>query len=435
MLTSCQEATELLLSAVHHERGEDGLMASFLYGPPGSLSHDRRLGTTIYFRSNKMLHAALYVRRNGHRYLRFLPIETIKDMLSRFVIENYWHIAQEIPFYLRFDKPFAEVLSAKAKASIADELLRSNIFSPAEALTVFPLCTVSTQSDFESDLFFLISPNSLSHSLGPAADFAQIAPTQFPPIKEIGGQIEFPSSWLGIKSPSRLASEKIKTAILGALALAVNSTHRHIFSGRKTFGGYCNFSEGIEFSSGDAHTPPLLDDIVLTADDHWWLSSLAIKLQSPERETRRQIFALEYFYRSWPLGPSERYPILCMTLDAVLGSASQATQAIIEGVREVIGRSINSTRIRKLVELRASVIHGGAPDVYDSRKYEKYYNDFHADPIADLELLVTTALQRLIFGEKFVEHEDPNKEIISQLRAAGHLPVESSKKSILDDIE
>jgi hypothetical protein len=41
----------------------------------------------------------------------------------------------------------------------------------------------------------------------------------------------------------------------------------------------------------------------------------------------------------------------------------------------------------------------------------------------------------LIFGEKFVEHEDPNKEIISQLRAAGHLPVKSSKKSILDDIE
>lgn len=197
------------------------------------------------------------------------------------------------------------------------------------------------------------------------------------------------------------------------------------------FGGRCTIGDTTTTSFGDAHTPPLMHDIVVKADDHSWLAVLAKKLLLVDKAARREIRALEYYYRAWELEPSERFPILCMALDAVLGDASHATQAIIEGVRNLLGTHIPEMRLRSLVELRASVIHGGAPDVYDSRKYARYYSDYDTDPIGDLELIVAKCLQLHIFGDAMKSQSDPNALVIAELRAKGVVPKERYDDSIL----
>ncbi len=133
--------------------------------------------------------------------------------------------------------------------------------------------------------------------------------------------------------------------------------------------------------------------------------------------------ALEYFYRAWGLGPSERFPILCMTLDAIFGNANHASQAVMDGVRAVIGPSVSDSRLRILpVGLRNSVSHGGAPDVYDSRKYGPYFDDYEADPINDLELVIAACLRQHIFQGALAEHPDPNAEMIAEAQTRGNLP-------------
>jgi hypothetical protein len=202
------------------------------------------------------------------------------------------------------------------------------------------------------------------------------------------------------------------------------------------FGGLCTITDagGTTTSFGEPHTPAMMQDIVLGEQDTSWLNILAVKLMSNERLVRRQMRALEYFYRAWPLEPSERFPVLCMTLDAIFGDTNHATQAVVDGVRSVIGAHVEDSRLRHLMDLRASVIHGGAPDVYDSRKYGKYYDEYGEDPIHDMELVVGSCLRQKIFGDSLKEHADPNAATIAKAQASGRLPTKLFRKTILDDV-
>ena len=188
-------------------------------------------------------------------------------------------------------------------------------------------------------------------------------------------------------------------------------------------------------SFGEPHTPALMDDLIITEDDHAWLEILAAKVTAPERALRRQIHALEYFYRAWFLDPRERFPVLCMALDAMFGEANHATQAVIDGVRGTIGQHIADPRLRALMSLRASVIHGGAPDVYDSRKYARYYDNYDADPIRDLELVVTHCLRELVFEGQLKTHPDPHAAIIKEQQDKGRYPKRLNENAIIDEEE
>jgi hypothetical protein len=74
------------------------------------------------------------------------------------------------------------------------------------------------------------------------------------------------------------------------------------------------------------------------------------------------------------------------------------------------------------MRLRASVIHGNAPDVFDSSKYASYYENYGDDPVDDLDLLVTECLRVVVFNGQLSEHEDPDKEVIEKLRAMRRWP-------------
>jgi hypothetical protein len=211
--------------------------------------------------------------------------------------------------------------------------------------------------------------------------------------------------------------------------------YRHMFSGRSVFGGRCTFvDDKWTISFGDSHTPKLMHDIIINAQDHIWLNELVEKLLSDRSSVRRHTKALEYYYRAWGYSASERFAIMCMTLDAIFGDANQATAAVIDGVCRVLGADIDKTRLRALMELRASVIHGGAPDVYDSRKYRRYFHSYEADPIYDLELVVERCLRTQIFGADFRVQEDPNAEAIKLAQEKGRLPRSWKRQTILDGV-
>jgi hypothetical protein len=154
------------------------------------------------------------------------------------------------------------------------------------------------------------------------------------------------------------------------------------------------------------------EDIVIDGNDHPWLTIMASKLTSIEKTVRRQLRALEYFYRAWPLDPTERFPWLFMSLDAIFGDSSQATQAVINAIGQKPDPEFTYDRLRLLLGLRASVIHGGAPDVYESDKYHRYYETYGDDPIFDIELITARCLRSGLFDGAFIEHPDPNADLI-----------------------
>lgn len=430
-----REAAELVLASMFRE-SETGYRASFLIQRPGQPMWAGGLGTDLFYERREFVRAILYIRKHGAPYLRFLSVSDIWSMLTSFVSGNYWILSKE-SFATQFDGSYASFISDPTKVIFADALSASTLFAPSDKLTLFPLVPITVETAFDSAPFFFVPAGpGFGASRLPAGVREEWVPAdQFPPEKEFKGRIEMPTSWLGIRSPEYKAAEKMKAAILGALALTPMPRLRYSFSGCQMFGGRATITDGITMSFGDPHTPPMMNNIVLTERDQPWLAILAKKLTSETKVIKRQLRALEYYYRAWPLSESERFPIMCMTLDAVFGDASHATQAVIDGVRATIGGHVEDPRLRALMELRAAVIHGGAPDVYDSRKYARYYDAYGADPIRDLDLVVGQCLRHHVFGEAMIEHPDPNAAKIAALQASGKLPKLLSDPSILDEIE
>lgn len=426
-------AVNSILTSITKDPGS-GRLSSFEFKKPGSNIYDGRAGIVdIFYNANGLVRASLFIRQHGHAYLKYLSVEDISSLVQRFVKDNYWYIAEDT-FARRFSGSYSGQVSEQSIHRLAEALALSELFVPNNELTLFPLVPIQVKTDFEGEIFFLIRSTSLeSIKLPGSFNAADIKSECFPPLVHWKGRIEAPASWLGVRSPNSKVSSKLKAAILGAVALAPQPHYRHLFSGRNTFGGRCTISaSNATVAFGDSHAPQLMHDIVIRSEDHNWLNKLADKLVSERKEIRREIKALEYFYRAWPYGPSERFPVLCMTLDAIFGSICHATAAVIDGVQNVLGSRIDRVRLRDLMELRASVIHGGAPDVYDSSKYRRYYKLYEADPIHDLELVVSECLRRLVFGADFVEQADPNAEIIKKAQDAGHLPRTLQRSTILN---
>ena len=73
-----------------------------------------------------------------------------------------------------------------------------------------------------------------------------------------------------------------------------------------------------------------------------------------------------------------------MTLDAMFGDSSRATKAVVEALGRFGDSTFDEARLKLLLKLRNSVIHGGAPDIYDSEKYQRYYETYGDDPLFDL---------------------------------------------------
>lgn len=427
-----RETTELLFASISHDRDE-GLLSSFMFSNPADPFGHMGMGTEIYFHPTKLTKAALFVRANGPAYLKYLAINDIWSMLQKFVTDNYWYLADEAMF-TRFAGPYSENVSDKIKDKFADLMASSSIFRPSTTLTLFPLLTVTEEIEFVSDVFFIVPATALGGELLPEdIDDKYLRPERFPPLKDWSGKTEAVTSWLGVRSPAAQVSSKMRAAILGAMALKPMHKHRYMFSGRNMYGGLCSFENGSSsFSYGDPHTPPLMYDINLEASDQQWFDILSEKLSENRRAVRREIKALEYFYRSWPLEASERFPVLCMALDAIFGDANHATQAVIDGVREALGSHVEDQRLRLLMGIRASVIHGGAPDVFDSKKYAKYYETYDADPVGDLGQVVAACLNAKIFDNAIRPGKDPNEKIIREAQAKGRLPRKRFGKSILD---
>lgn len=425
------EAVERILSAVY--ASGDTRLSSFLYGKPGAQHWEKRFGTKIFVRRQAYLRALLFVRQNGAPYLRAISISDLWSMVTNFLSENYWYVSGG-RLVMQADCSYAEQITPKDKIALAETLARSAMFEPSPELTIYPLLPIRVTANFESEHFFLLNAPDLSPAQLPSGIRpSDLDPTRFPPVVSWEGPKRLTTSWLGVRSPLPLVSRKMASAILGAVALTPLPHERHLFSGRTVFGGQFTITEAAFTISGgdDSHVPPMMNDIVLTKTDHRWLAILASLFQAPDKRSHSRLRALEYFYRAWFLDPRERFPALCMSLDSLVGASTGHTTAAVNFVKGTIDAAIDDVRLRLLMRVRGAVIHGAAPDVYESEHYEKYYVDYETDPIRDLELIVAKCLREAIFEGALRYHADPHAELRAQFQAAGRIPAIRNENLII----
>jgi hypothetical protein len=367
----------------------------------------------VNYDSALMLRAALYLRKNGSPHLRSLPIGKLESIMMEFVSDNYYLITGEV-FLSSFVSSYGDMLSLEAKSSMSAAMANSVLFVEPREITLFPLVPIVVESGFNAAPFFIGAPADLVNQVGSVNLSGVIIGDSFPPVSDWDGRRYTPTSWLGVRAPNLEAALQMRAAVLGAIALLPHHLERYVFSGREQFGGYTTFSGGWTLSIGEPHTPPLMTSLLISSSDNAWMSVLANKIVSPQKEHKRHIRSLEYYYRAWAPDPVKRFPTLFGALDAIYGDAGAATQAIVDAVGPVMGPDYTCERIRLMLGLRASVVHGGAPNVYESRKYEQYYESYLTDPLRDLELIVARCLQAVIFQGVMSERPHNHAELIKR---------------------
>ncbi|WP_233270358.1 hypothetical protein [Chachezhania sediminis] len=431
------ELIEKILASITLSMGRDGIYSYFKTGSPRSRWSERACSAVIYYHPVQLNLAALYLRSNGPTYLKALPLIEVKKKIFDFVADSFW-VVEAVLDETEVNRPFDSLISHEKKVELAAELSRSPLFRPPNEFSYFPLGTIKVeQALLLEGFFFSSSAAEDAFQLKDNPRRAKLNPKNFPPVLDEKPSTWHPISWLGVFSPDYRSALKARSAILAAVALTQPHYCRYMFSLRTVYGGRCTISErGITYSviNERPHTPPCAYDINLSEDDLGWLALLAEKFNSSAGAVRRELKALEYFYRAWALTPEERFPVLCMAIDAIFGDPENATQSVVDGVRATLGGEIDEGRLRKILKLRASVIHGGAPDVYDSSKYPKYFSRYGFDPIEDLELIVAECIKARIFGGALHEHPDPNEEAIKKARDTGRLPPETNRLSILGPV-
>lgn len=411
--SNARKAVDLLLAAMFCQRHPDRREHSFMYNRPDQHAFMGGAGFEVNYNNRALLRAALFMRRNAAPHLRSLSVGDVEKALTDFITNNLWIIGNEawdgclLGPGRAVDAPFASFVTEGTKERLAEAIVASDLFVEPRQLFVFPLVVVRVEHEFESAPFFLVEPKGLTlKRLPPGYVAADLQPESFPPFHRWDGIRNSPASWLGIWAGTLEVAKRNRAAILGALALLPHRFERYLFTGRKVFGGLCTFNGSLSMTTSDPHTPALSEDVVIGSSDHGWLAVLAEKIDSPAKVDKRQMRALEYFYRAWVPDPTRRFPTLFGALDAIYGDAARATQSVIDAVGPVMGAAYDYERLKLLLGLRASVIHGGAPNVYESSDYHRYCERYEEDATRDLELIVARCLQAVIFGPAL--HERPH---------------------------
>lgn len=424
------DAIELLLKSIDQQG--DTCLSSFMFGKPGAPLWQHSGRAELHVDRKAYTRALLFIRQHGAHYLREISIGDLWSRVTEFLTANYWYIGKDF-ILSEVTCGFDKHVSTANKAALTYGLAVSPMFHPSAVLTLLPLVAVRVADTFECDRFFLIEAAKLSDAhLPPAAAGHHLAASNFPPFNEWKGKFRKPASWLGVRSPLPQVSKKTATVILGAIALTPLPRHRFMWSGREMFGGWCSVDGGYTVSpGGQPHTPAMMEDIVITEADRPWLAVLDNLIKAEDSASSSMRRGLEYFYRAWPLDPRERFSGLCMAMDAVVAAPANHTKMAVKFVVDTIGCSVDEDRLRLLMRIRGAVIHGAAPDVYESTNYAQYYIDYGADPIFDLELIVARCLRNRIFGGKLAYHADPNQALLQQLQAAGKAPKKLASNTII----
>ena len=382
-------------------------------------------GIEINYDNAALLRAALFLRRNAATNLQSIAVSEVESSITNFVTANFWiiappiieHFLQNMTVKSPSDVAFAEVVPEDVKKAFAEAMANSSLFVEPKDLTLFPLVVVRVEAEFIADDFFLCPPTNLRPELLPGGwQVTDIEPDTFPPLKQWDGKRWTPAAWLGVWAGSIEVARRKRGAILGATALLPHRLERYTFSGRSLFGGQITVKDdrSSSLSIGDPHTPALMEDVIIGTSDRDWLAVLGAKIRSASKSDKKQMRSLEYYYRAWIPDSARRFPILFGALDAIYGDAGAATQSVIDAIGPVMGESYDYVRLKLLLSLRASVIHGGAPNVYESSAYHKYYEQYGEDAVRDLELITARCLQTVIFGAAMTERPHTHAALIKQ---------------------
>lgn len=394
---------------------------------PGVKSAPMRFDFPIFIDLPSITVAGLMLRKMMPTEFGSVPLGKAKD----FVIKS---VNNDIASF--FDQsPPADLSANYLTAMTKSERVRFHLFiqqilevGPSKQTFSFPLTAVSVASAYTGNNFYVLSGDDIG-----SADPQDII-ERFTVNHSING-------WIGCTVTFPENAQKTKRIALGAMSLRLPHIERTQKTLAKPADGFVTHNPP-GWSSSREHMPPIGYDITIDEGDTWWLDRIDRLLESKTDSDRRMRKAIEYFYLGWFLNENDRVPFNFMTLDALFGQEPEfdpETKKDIGSKKKLELRipklfsDICTKRLGDLYDLRSQFLHGGSPDIYASKKYDRYIRKYHCDPIIDIEFLAASCLRQLLFGVEFKMQPNPYETDIQNLKKRGVIPTQPSQQTIMHE--
>lgn len=368
------------------------------------------VGDQILFDHDCLFDAALFTRANAADHVQSLSIASVISLLVRCARD----IIEENPGMLLVaspGEPLFQSMDASLRSIVSDQMRSSSLFAAHAKLFLYPVDAINVLNEFECDRFFIASPRDLPKHLNEWYDEDELATDSHPPTP-MGKRGNSPttSAWIGVNAPLSEVSLRVRNTILGAIALLPHWLERYQFTLGSPPSGHMTFDKQAIYHSGDMAAPPVSERINISDNDLPWLNLVHRLVDPRDKADRKAALSLQYFYRAWTKEAANRVSPLCSALDALFGDQNAATKAMIDAVGNHFGSALDETRAKRLTKLRAHVLHGGAPNIYEASVYQRYVADYRRDPVTDLEIVTARCLRHHIFhdvmGERPHTYED-----------------------------
>lgn len=418
-----------ILSSYYFESGPTRVNRNSDRTMPRVKSAPMQIDFPIFVDLQSITVAALMLRKIAPKEFGAVPLKNAKD----FVIKS---VNSDVAGFFNSISP--ENLSVNYLAAIkASEHVRFHLFIQQilkaglpEHTFSFPLTRISVASAYMGNNFYVIGGDDIG------CTNPENIIEQFKANRKING-------WIGCSATFPENAQKIKRIALGAISLRLTRVERTQKTLAKPVDGFVTHNP-LSWSTSREHMPSISYDITLNEDDKWWLDRIDCLLEARTKPDRRLRKAIEYFYLGWFLNENDRVPFNLMTLDALFGQEIEidpkterdigTKRKLVSRIPKLLSTNICGKRLGDLYLLRNQFLHGGSPDIYDSKHYDEYIRKYCCDPTIDIELLAASCLRQMLFGVDFKMQPNPYEEDIQNLKKRGLIPNLPFQQTIIQEI-
>ena len=228
-------------------------------------------------------------------------------------------------------------------------------------------------------------------------------------------------SWLGMTARNLDLAERKKRIVLGGICARLDHQSRYLFTMGKPLERVLSRTDAaITSFPSTAHFPYLAYPLILSTQDEGWLSELDRIVDGTSKEDIKSARCLRFLYSAWFAKESERFALLCMSIDALIPANLISMRAKSSWAHEVMGGRVDEWAVEALLKsLRSDIMHGDAPSLVEAKKYRQFVSLYHKEPLDALDALAAEIVRCRVFGQKISERANPISEmpdVLSRLR-------------------
>jgi hypothetical protein len=369
--------------------------------PFGSGPFGGGIAILVYIDHAAMNRAAILAYQVFPQFLEGVPLSNVRSLLSRSLQHDFWRFMDRV-FPVPQRETLWELTMQEDVASISASIQRETTAMAAPKLWLIPAWRLRVDAHLDAGPWIVASGGaSHANSLDVLTAQHNLNGSVFPPVTIAGrcDPVTNNDTWLGVRAREEAQALSRLAQIFGAISVALDLNKSRTFSGAAFPAGLFSIDshDMVEFRTRGPQFPPILSGAALDAQQVAWIGRLLNEPARSSERSLRMLTCLEYVAAGWQPAGRLGFVHNAIAFDALFGVNGKVNKSIIDGVKQNAASITDiENRIRLLLKIRNSLLHGSASSVEQTSEYISYWDSYGVDPHEDQVHILRTCLHSLV---------------------------------------